>query len=233
MLYAFFWVIPRRLNFICRCFGTLCSIFIPIHLWRWNRQCSEMLAHKIQTLGNYPEESIQIFPSCLKQDKDEKGYSLARGSTLNCLHIGQVTTEDRRLLGYEAVLLGEWFLKFQRNTTLLLRAQMSQKNRSPSDTASCPIRLNPQEHCCENLCCKIHPVTGHKGLEVEHRYRYTPSLTSVLDGVGGQRHAPATLPLGKRPGTCCTGDSTGPRISLERCRKSHPHWDSISGSSSL
>jgi len=26
MLYAFFWVIPRRLNFICRRFGTLCSI---------------------------------------------------------------------------------------------------------------------------------------------------------------------------------------------------------------
>jgi len=23
MLYAFFWVIPRRWNFICRCFGTL------------------------------------------------------------------------------------------------------------------------------------------------------------------------------------------------------------------
>jgi hypothetical protein len=28
MLYAFFWVILRRLNFICRRFGTLCSIFI-------------------------------------------------------------------------------------------------------------------------------------------------------------------------------------------------------------
>jgi hypothetical protein len=28
MLYAFFWVIPRRLNFICQRFGTLCSIFI-------------------------------------------------------------------------------------------------------------------------------------------------------------------------------------------------------------
>jgi hypothetical protein len=27
-LYAFFWVIPWRLNFICRRFGTLCSIFI-------------------------------------------------------------------------------------------------------------------------------------------------------------------------------------------------------------
>jgi hypothetical protein len=28
MLYAFFWVIPRRLNFIRRRFGKLCSIFI-------------------------------------------------------------------------------------------------------------------------------------------------------------------------------------------------------------
>jgi len=28
MLYVFFWVITRRLNFICRRFGTLCSNFI-------------------------------------------------------------------------------------------------------------------------------------------------------------------------------------------------------------
>jgi len=28
LLYALFWVIPRRLNFICRRFVTLCSIFI-------------------------------------------------------------------------------------------------------------------------------------------------------------------------------------------------------------
>jgi hypothetical protein len=28
MMYVFFWVIPRRLIFICRIFGTLCSIFI-------------------------------------------------------------------------------------------------------------------------------------------------------------------------------------------------------------
>ena len=59
MLYAFFWVFPQCLNFICRCFGTLCSIFIPTRLWRWNRQCSETSAYKIQTLGNYAEESIQ------------------------------------------------------------------------------------------------------------------------------------------------------------------------------
>jgi hypothetical protein len=28
MLYAYFWVIPRRLNFICRLFGTLCLIHL-------------------------------------------------------------------------------------------------------------------------------------------------------------------------------------------------------------
>ena len=27
-LYSLFWVIPQRLNFMCRRFGTLCSIFI-------------------------------------------------------------------------------------------------------------------------------------------------------------------------------------------------------------
>jgi len=34
LLYAFFWVIPRRLTFICRRFGTLCSSFIGryVHL---------------------------------------------------------------------------------------------------------------------------------------------------------------------------------------------------------
>ena len=30
--------------------------------------------------------------------------------------------------------------------------------------------------------------------------------------VGGQRHAPAALPLGKRPGTHCTGGWVGPRV---------------------
>ena len=45
MLYTFFWVIPRRLNFICRRFGTLCLFhlhrqvgYLPTCLWRWNRQ---------------------------------------------------------------------------------------------------------------------------------------------------------------------------------------------------
>ena len=41
---------------------------------------------------------------------------------------------------------------------------------------------------------KFHPRTGHEGPEGEYRYSSTLSLTSALDGVGGQRHAPAALP---------------------------------------
>ena len=41
-LYAFFWVIPWCLNFICRRFGTLCLFHlhrkVSTSLWRWNRQ---------------------------------------------------------------------------------------------------------------------------------------------------------------------------------------------------
>jgi hypothetical protein len=39
-------------------------------------------------------------------------------------------------------------------------------------------------------------ITCHEGPEEEHRCSSTLSLTSALDGVGGQRHAPAALPLG-------------------------------------
>lgn len=38
----------------------------------------------------------------------------------------------------------------------------------------------------------------------------------------GQQHTPATSPLGKKPSTQCTGDWVGQRVSLGRCRKSHP-----------
>ena len=50
-MYAFFWIIPRRLNFVCRRFGTLPSD---------GTECFETLAHKIQTPGNNPEESVQL-----------------------------------------------------------------------------------------------------------------------------------------------------------------------------
>jgi hypothetical protein len=61
LLYDFFWVIPRRLNFICQRFGTP-SLLHP-HRWVGMKMeqtgCSETLAYKIQTSGNYPEGNVQ------------------------------------------------------------------------------------------------------------------------------------------------------------------------------
>ena len=45
--------------------------------------------------------------------------------------------------------------------------------------------------------------------------------------VGGQLHAPSSVPLGRRPGTHCTGSWVGPIAGLDGCRKSHHHQDSI------
>ena len=82
MLYAFFWVIPRHLNFICRRFGTLLfHLHRQVVVWGMNyvcecwgiirervslenmehTGCSETSAHKIQTPRNNPEEGIQYF----------------------------------------------------------------------------------------------------------------------------------------------------------------------------
>ena len=44
---------------------------------------------------------------------------------------------------------------------------------------------------------KVCPRTGREGSECEKWYCSTLSLTSVLDGVSVQRHAPAALPPGK------------------------------------
>jgi len=58
---------PRRLNFICRRFGSHCQV----HLYRWCKpttpiemdltECSEISAHKFHTPGNHPKERINFF----------------------------------------------------------------------------------------------------------------------------------------------------------------------------
>ena len=70
---------------------------------------------------------------------------------------------------------------------------------------------------------KVHPRTGHEGPEGEYRYSSTLSLTSALDGVGGQSHGPVALSPGKIPGTHCIGGWVGPRASVDGCGKSRPH----------
>jgi len=64
----FLFFIPRRLNFMCRRFGTLCSVFIcgvsriflltpPMKTEQ--TECSETSVYKIQAPGNNPKERIQ------------------------------------------------------------------------------------------------------------------------------------------------------------------------------
>ena len=54
------------------------------------------------------------------------------------------------------------------------------------------------------------------------RYNSTLSLTSALDGVGGQQHAPAALPPRKRPGTHFKVGWVGPRAGLDGRKISLP-----------
>ena len=44
---------------------------------------------------------------------------------------------------------------------------------------------------------KVHPRTSHEGVEGEYMYGCTLPLTSALGAMGGQRHAPTALPMGK------------------------------------
>jgi hypothetical protein len=79
---------------------------------------------------------------------------------------------------------------------------------------------------------KLKPRTRHEGPE-EGTDSYTLSLTSPLDGVGGQRHAPAALPAEERPGTNSIWGWVSSRAGLDEKRKSHPHRVSILGTSNL
>ena len=45
-------------------------------------------------------------------------------------------------------------------------------------------------------------------------------MTTVLEGVSGQRHVPAALYTRERPGTRCTGGLVDPRAGLDRYGKS-------------
>jgi len=68
ILYAFFWVIPRRLNFYANVSEhsvPSSGIYPPMKMEQ--TLCSETLAYKIQTMGNYPEESIQQSIICFQR----------------------------------------------------------------------------------------------------------------------------------------------------------------------
>ena len=47
-------------------------------------------------------------------------------------------------------------------------------------------------------------------------------MTTALEGVRGQRHAPAALYAREKPVTHCTGGWVGPKAGLDMWGKSHP-----------
>jgi hypothetical protein len=65
---------------------------------------------------------------------------------------------------------------------------------------------------------KVYPRTGHEGPGGKWMCSSTLSLTWALNGVGGQGHAPATLPR-ERSGTHCIGGWVAPRCCSGRVRK--------------
>jgi len=90
----FFWVIPRRLNFICRRFGKHCLFhlhrlvgdeFITYQPMKMEQtECSETSANKIQTPRNYRKENIQHTEhgESLKSRKRNFVYRVQGGSPL-------------------------------------------------------------------------------------------------------------------------------------------------------
>jgi len=68
---------------------------------------------------------------------------------------------------------------------------------------------------------------GKTERRVTQFYSSILSLTSALDGMGGQRQAPAALPPTNSPGTLCTGGWLDPMGDLNGCGKSRR--DRVSG----
>jgi len=66
ILYSFFGVIPRHLNFICRCFRTLCSLFIG-GVSRTN--------HRVEIVGVFIQENVWLKNSL----SHSKGGGTGRG----------------------------------------------------------------------------------------------------------------------------------------------------------
>ena len=60
LFYAFFWVVPRGLNYICRRFGTLCLFHLHRQVvWSVTGEQSGYLCRKrFDSPGNYPKENI-------------------------------------------------------------------------------------------------------------------------------------------------------------------------------
>ena len=94
LFYSFLWVISRRLNFISRCFGTPCSIFIGGLIRKMEHtECSRTSAHEIHTPGNHPKERIQhsehneSLKSRTVLSVCSTSYTRLQNGGMSCIHV--------------------------------------------------------------------------------------------------------------------------------------------------
>ena len=73
---------------------------------------------------------------------------------------------------------------------------------------------------------KFPPKTSHEDQEGEYMFSSTLSLTTSVDGVGGQA-TPRPLYPWERLGTHCIGGWVGPRSRSDGCGKSRLHRETI------
>jgi len=72
-LYAFFWVIPRRLR---NAFLIPSSFYTHLPAYEDGTECSETSAYKLQTPGNYPIESVERNLIFVKKNNSLIGHRL-------------------------------------------------------------------------------------------------------------------------------------------------------------
>jgi hypothetical protein len=99
-------------------------------------------------------------------------------------------------------------------SALLMPGRYVEQNCSAVRKAVATERTHGTDTCIERLTAA--PLHATEALGGERRYSSYSFSTSALDGVSGQRHAPAALyPQVRTPGTHCTGGWVGPRASLD------------------
>ena len=85
----------------------------------------------------------------------------------------------------------------------------------------CINTLHKGDNDDDNNKGKYHPRTVHEGLHREQMYSSTLYLTSMLEGMGGQRHTPAALPQ-ERAVTHCVGGWVSLRPGLDMFGRIRP-----------
>ena len=123
--YAFFWVIPRHLNFVCWHFRTLCPIFTGRYVWRIlhfylpmkmeQTECSETSAYKIQTPENYSEERYNIQDTAKVWNQDTKSEHLK-----NTLFSDMYTNGPTHFSIEKFVVPWPWSLKWMKSNMKIL-----------------------------------------------------------------------------------------------------------------